>query len=100
MHNTDGGCRCALSGGFAASTMSAALENNQLSIPPPYPLPGRVNDVPYVIVGDGAFGLKEHLMKPYTLQKPRQFGAGVLGIWIWIIAVAFSEKDSISSISE
>ena len=30
---------------FAASAMSAALENNELSIPPSSPLPGRVNDV-------------------------------------------------------
>ena len=60
-------------GAFAASTMSAALENNQLSIPPPSPLPGRVNDVPYVIVGDEAFGLKEHLMKPYHARNLGDF---------------------------
>ena len=60
-------------GVFAASAMSAALENNELSIPPSSPLPGRVNDVPYVIVGDEAFGLKEHLMKPYPARNLGDF---------------------------
>ena len=50
---------------FARSTMSTALEQNEVHIPPPRPLPGRVNSVPFVVVGDDAFGLKPHIMKPY-----------------------------------
>ena len=54
---------------FARSNnMAAALEQNNLHIPPPRPLPGRVNPVPFVVIGDDAFGLKPHIMKPYPVR--------------------------------
>lgn len=37
------------------STLSRALENNELNIPDPLPLPGRTTPCPYVIVADDAF---------------------------------------------
>ena len=52
-------------GVFASSHMSCALEDNTLHIPPDKPLPGRDVNTPYVIVGDEAFPLKHHVMKPY-----------------------------------
>ena len=50
---------------FARSVMSNALDQNTVHLPRPCPLPGRVNYVPFVVVGDDAFGLKPHIMKPY-----------------------------------
>ena len=58
---------------FARSTMSTALEQNEVHIPPPRPLPGRVNSVPFVVVGDDAFGLKPHIMKPYPGREIGDF---------------------------
>ena len=52
-------------GVYAKSDISAALENGTLHIPHPRPLPGRINDVSYVLVGDEAFPLKTFLKKPY-----------------------------------
>ena len=55
-------------GVFASSHMSSALEDNTLHIPPDKPLPGRDVNTPYVIVGDEAFPLKCHVMKPYPAK--------------------------------
>ena len=44
------------------------MERNTLHIPPPQPLPGRVNDVPFVIIGDEAFPMKPFLKKPYPAK--------------------------------
>ena len=60
-------------GVFARSAMAAALENNTVNIPPPRPLPGRVNNVPFVIVGDDAFGLKPHIMKLFPGRESGDF---------------------------
>ena len=53
---------------YAKSQIASAVEHNTLHIPPPQPLPGRVNDVPLVIIGDEAFPLKRSLMKPYPAE--------------------------------
>ena len=42
------------------------LEAGSLSFPHPRPLPGTTQlDVPFVIVGDEAFPLKNYMMRPY-----------------------------------
>ncbi|RVE42239.1 hypothetical protein evm_013115 [Chilo suppressalis] len=38
---------------------------NELNLPTPHPLPNSYKDIPYVFLGDGAFALTEHIMKPY-----------------------------------
>ena len=53
---------------YAKFQIASAVEHNTLHIPPPQPLPGRVNDVPLVIIGDEAFPLKRSLMKPYPAE--------------------------------
>ena len=65
----DVGANCRMSDGgiwnrcnFKESLVSTA---NPLNIPEPTPLPSRCKPVPYVIVGDDAFGLTEYLMKPF-----------------------------------
>ena len=45
--------------------LQQAANENTLNIPAPAPLPGRHSVVPYVLVGDDAFGLTEYLMKPF-----------------------------------
>ncbi|KAL8596868.1 hypothetical protein ACOMHN_060676 [Nucella lapillus] len=56
---------------FSQSSLAECMEDeeNRLGIPAPKPLPGRVDPVPYVIVGDDAFGLKPYMMKPYTFKS-------------------------------
>ena len=53
-------------GVFRSSTLSEALESNSLNIPPPEPVPGESFSLPYVIVADDAFPLKENILKPYS----------------------------------
>ena len=53
-------------GVLSNSAFGRALEGNSLSFPPSGPLPGMPSSqVPYVIVGDEAFPLKQHIMRPY-----------------------------------
>ena len=67
---------------WARNEFRAALADvdNPLSIPNPKPLPGRAKPVPYVCVGDDAFGLTSYMMKPYpntglTEQKSVQLSS-------------------------
>ena len=45
--------------------MRRKIENDDLSIPSPTPLPYGYIRTPYVFVGDDAFALKSYMMKPY-----------------------------------
>ena len=58
-------------GALKNSTLNQSLMNNYLYIPPPEPLEGEKSQVlmPYVIVADDAFPLKNNLMKPYSLRN-------------------------------
>lgn len=56
-------------GVFRESCLQAALDNNSLGIPPATCLPERNTPVPYVIVADEAFPLKENLMKPFPAKS-------------------------------
>ena len=62
------GCNGRISDGgvFTSSLLYRALENNFLNIPNKTALPGRNMPVPYTILADDAFPLKEYLMKPYS----------------------------------
>ena len=51
------------------SNLQAALDTNSLGIPPATSLPGRGTPVPYVIVADEAFPLKENLIKPFPAKS-------------------------------
>ena len=51
---------------LANSAFGRALNSKTLALPPSEPLPGTTSpSVPYVIVGDEAFPLKENMMRPY-----------------------------------
>ncbi|XP_047034656.1 protein ANTAGONIST OF LIKE HETEROCHROMATIN PROTEIN 1-like [Helicoverpa zea] len=41
------------------------IDAGTINLPPDAPLPGREIDVPYVFLGDGAFALHKHIMKPF-----------------------------------
>lgn len=41
------------------------MSNNLLRLPAPSPLQNGIVDLPYVVLGDGAFALHNNLMKPY-----------------------------------
>uniref|UniRef100_A0A8C5LZJ8 DDE Tnp4 domain-containing protein n=1 Tax=Leptobrachium leishanense TaxID=445787 RepID=A0A8C5LZJ8_9ANUR len=51
---------------FRNSTLWNEIESGSLNIPRPAPLPGSDVAVPYAFVGDKAFGLSTHLLRPYS----------------------------------
>ncbi|XP_005181879.3 uncharacterized protein LOC101887897 [Musca domestica] len=63
----DVGCNGRVSDGgvFGDCTFQRALNNNELNLPLPKPLPGRQANVPFVLVADDAFRMQKHLLKPY-----------------------------------
>ena len=66
----DVGCNGRISDGgvFRNSPLSKVLSENTLDIPNTRNVePGR--ELPYVIVADDAFPLKNHIMKPYALRN-------------------------------
>lgn len=50
---------------FRESPLSEKLYSDALKLPLPCPLPGSDQNLPYVIIADDAFPLKENIMKPY-----------------------------------
>ncbi len=48
------------------SSLAYGLENGHLNLPPPEPLPNDNVPFPYFFLGDDAFALREHMMKPYS----------------------------------
>lgn len=63
----DIGCQGRISDGgvFRNSLLWNKICLNELNLPTPHPLPNSYKDIPYVFLGDGAFALTEHIMKPY-----------------------------------
>ena len=64
----DVGCnrRIADGGVFRNSALFEALEMNKLQIPNPKPIESNGKPIPYMVVADDAYPLKEYLMKPYS----------------------------------
>lgn len=60
--NSDGGI-------FASSRIGKSFANNTLHIPTDKALPGTDTFLPHVIVGDEAFPLTKHLMRPYPRTR-------------------------------
>ena len=59
------------------------LEQNNLNVPTPTPLPGRNVPKPYVCTGDDAFPFSTYMIKPYPQSnmtvKKRIFNTGCQG---------------------
>ena len=51
---------------FNASELKDALDAGDLHLPDPDPMPNDDQDTPYFILGDDAFALRVHLMKPFS----------------------------------
>ena len=56
-------------GVYHASSLSRALEDNTLGIPPAAQLPNSDKILPYVILCDEAFQLKPYIMRPYPRRE-------------------------------
>ena len=54
---------------FNESELKECLEDNNIGIPPPEPLPHDDKDVSNFPPGDDAFGLRTNMMKPYSQRK-------------------------------
>lgn len=52
-------------GVFRNSLLWQKICSNDLNLPPSTPLPGSTKPTSYVFLGDGAFALSTHVMKPY-----------------------------------
>ncbi len=67
----DVGCngRVADGGVFRNSSLYAALEEKILNIPPPKPIEENGQAVPFVIVADDAFPLRNDIMKPFSQAR-------------------------------
>ena len=50
---------------WSKCSLLKAIENSEISLPSPMPLPHGTKSIPYVFVGDDAFPLKPYMMKPY-----------------------------------
>ena len=65
-------------GVFSNSAFGRALEEGTFSLPTSRPLPGTTQpSIPYVIVGDKAFPLKENMLRPY----PGRYLTGIFNIF-------------------
>lgn len=64
----DIGCQGRISDGgvFKNTSLWVTLEKNQLILPLDAQLSNQNEIVPYVFVGDNAFALGTHMMKPYS----------------------------------
>ncbi|XP_071052801.1 uncharacterized protein [Onthophagus taurus] len=56
-------------GTFAISNLYDFLENYNNTLPPPAPIHGIPDDMPFVLLGDDAYPLKTYLMKPYSKRQ-------------------------------
>ncbi|XP_019698090.1 protein ANTAGONIST OF LIKE HETEROCHROMATIN PROTEIN 1-like [Harpegnathos saltator] len=68
----DIGCQGRISDGdvFKNCELYKKIENRNLNAPEPSALIGREMEVPYVLLGDAAFPLSDHIMKPYNDIHP------------------------------
>uniref|UniRef100_A0A1Y1MH57 Uncharacterized protein n=2 Tax=Photinus pyralis TaxID=7054 RepID=A0A1Y1MH57_PHOPY len=70
----DIGCQGRISDGgvFQNCQLYKKIANNALNQPTSSPLIGRTVAIPFVFLGDAAFPLSEHIMKPYAGQHPKE----------------------------
>lgn len=60
------------SGIFGKSKMGQQIYSGDFNFPGDEKLPGTNNSTPFVVVGDGAFRLHRHIMKPYSRSSAKQ----------------------------
>ncbi|KAF0717649.1 protein ALP1-like [Aphis craccivora] len=52
---------------FKGSTLFTKINNEDIMLPPPKPLPNTTEPLPYMIIGDSAFGISNKVLRPYAL---------------------------------
>ena len=48
------------------SPMFQSIQDGTIKLPPPEPLPNDTEDTPYFFIGDDAFPLRQHMLKPFS----------------------------------
>ncbi|XP_022818170.1 protein ALP1-like [Spodoptera litura] len=51
---------------FRRSSLFTKLHNGEIILPPPKPLPHTTEPLPYMIIGDAAFGISNKILRPYA----------------------------------
>ena len=57
------------SGIWNKSSLSRAIENRKIGLPEPRALPYRLDKIPFVILGDDGFALKNYMIKPFPQRN-------------------------------
>ena len=50
------------------SPMFQGIQDETIKLPPPEPLPNDTEDTPYFFIGDDAFTLRQHMLKPFSAR--------------------------------
>ena len=100
-------------GVWSKCNLSKAINNGDLCLPPPKCLPFGTEEIPHVFVGDDAFSLKPHIIKPYPqsgltderrifnyrLSRARRISENLFGIianrWLFFRSVILLSPKSI-----
>ncbi|KAE8737785.1 hypothetical protein FOCC_FOCC016748, partial [Frankliniella occidentalis] len=59
-------------------SLARAMENGRLPIPPPRLLPGGLTATPHMLVGDDAYPLGKHMMKPFEARRTIENAFGIM----------------------
>nr|XP_054753761.1 putative nuclease HARBI1 [Lytechinus pictus] len=54
---------------YNASELKETVESGQIGFPPPEPMTNDNQNMPYFMIGDDAFALRTHMMKPYSRKN-------------------------------
>ena len=50
------------------SPMFQGIQDETIKLPPPEPLPNDTDDTPFFFIGDDAFPLRQHMLKPFSAR--------------------------------
>ncbi|XP_052249754.1 putative nuclease HARBI1 [Dreissena polymorpha] len=103
---------------YNESEMKECLKNATIGIPDQDQIPNDDQDMPYFILGDGAFGLRTHLMKPnshrglskqvlityYRISRGRRVVENAFGIlaqrWQIVLTTMMQGPDTVKTVLE
>ena len=53
---------------YNESPMFQGIQDETIKLPPPEPLPNDTDDTPFFFIGDEAFPLRQHMLKPFSAR--------------------------------
>ena len=53
---------------YNKSPMFQGIQDETIKLPPPEPLPNDTDDTPFFFIGDDAFPLRQHMLKPFSAR--------------------------------